>query len=99
VRFAPSTWLLGAACLQACAQPQPPAPPPPQVPASCNAAAAQFAVGHASSEALATQARQRAGAARVRVLPPGIMVTKEYDAGRLNLDVDAGGRVLRAHCG
>jgi hypothetical protein len=88
-----------AAGLQACAQPQPPAPPPPAAPANCNASGAQFAVGHLSSEALATQALQRSGAARVRLLPPGIVITKEYDTGRLNLELDASGRVVRVYCG
>jgi hypothetical protein len=88
-----------ASGLSACAQPQPPAPPPPAVPASCNAAGAQFAVGHMASEALASQAQQRAGAARVRMLPPGTVTTKEYDTGRLNLDLDGSGRIVRAYCG
>jgi hypothetical protein len=92
--------MLAAACgLQACAQPQPPAPPPPAAPPTCNAAGAQFAVGHMSSEALASQAQQRSGAARVRALPPGMVITKEYDAGRLNLELDGSGRVVRVYCG
>jgi hypothetical protein len=87
--------------LQACAQPA--APPPPQRPATpegqCNSAGAEFAIGHVAGEALSSQAAARAGAARVRVLRPGQMVTLEFDASRLNLDVDASGRVIRVRCG
>jgi hypothetical protein len=87
--------------LQACAQPA--APPPPQRPAApegqCNSAGAEFAIGHVAGEALSSQAATRAGASRVRVLRPGQMVTQEFDASRLNLEVDASGRVVRVRCG
>jgi hypothetical protein len=89
------------ALLQACAQPAAvPSPPKPVVPeGQCNSAGAAFAVGHAAGEALVSQAGVRAGAARVRILRPGQMVTQEFDASRLNLEVDAGGRVIRVRCG
>jgi hypothetical protein len=34
-----------------------------------------------------------------RTIRPGQMVTKEYDFERLNLDVDASGRIVAARCG
>ena len=37
--------------------------------------------------------------APVRVLPPGSAVTMDYREDRLNVDLDADGRVLRAYCG
>jgi hypothetical protein len=44
-------------------------------------------------------ARVAAGARMARTIRPGQMVTKEYDAERLNLDVDASGRIVAARCG
>ena len=97
-----SLWAL-AASLGACTQqpPQvPPAPPPPIIaPGQCDASAAQFAVGQTASAQLAADARARAQAERVRLLRPGQVVTMEFDAGRLSLDVDAGERVVSVRCG
>jgi hypothetical protein len=42
---------------------------------------------------------QAAGAQRFRWLRPGEVVTMEYDASRLNLEVDATGKVIRVRCG
>lgn len=91
------------ALLAACAQ-EPPAvpeapPPPVFAPGECDGQAAQFAVGQPYSEALGMQARVRARAERMRTLQPGQVVTMEFDARRLTLDVDAEGRVVRARCG
>ncbi|MDP3822983.1 MAG: I78 family peptidase inhibitor [Burkholderiales bacterium] len=95
--------LLLCAGLGACAQQLPPAaaaPPPPVIaPGQCNEAAAQFAVGKAIDAKLAEELRVRASAQRVRMVRPGQMVTMEYDAGRLTLDIDAAGRVARVRCG
>lgn len=95
--------LLAASALCACAQPPgpaaPPAPPARPAPGQCNADAARFAVGQLASAELAEQARQRAGALRVRVIRPGQMVTMEFDNSRLNLDVDAAGKVTAVRCG
>jgi hypothetical protein len=89
--------------LDACAQQLPPsALPQPPVTASgqqCNESAARFAVGQLADAKLAEEARVRAGAQRVRMVRPGQMVTMEYDAGRLTLDIDAAGRVSGVRCG
>lgn len=89
--------VLLAACAQTAAPPAPPtaAPSPP----TCQAAPGQFAVGQVATPTLVAQAQRRAGAQRVRVLRPGQVVTLEFDAGRLNLDVDAAERVTRVRCG
>ena len=34
-----------------------------------------------------------------RVIRPGQPVTLDYNLQRLNLDIDAGNRITRAHCG
>ncbi|MNR65322.1 Peptidase inhibitor I78 family protein [compost metagenome] len=45
------------------------------------------------------QARQRSGAAMARVLHPGQITTREFNAERLNLEVDATGRIVAVRCG
>jgi hypothetical protein len=87
----------GAALLVACAQPLS-APPPPAA-GSCNAAGAQFAIGQPGSAQLAGRAVQAAGAQRFRWLRPGEVVTMEFDPTRLNLELDASGKVIRVRCG
>lgn len=79
-----------------------PAPPTsqaqsPEVP--CNAQPAQAAVGQSSTASVVESARARSGARMVRILRPGQMVTKEFDTQRLNLEVDANGRILAVRCG
>jgi len=85
--------------LGACAAP--PAPAPAEAPAtgSCDASKAQFALGHEPGLAMQDQARERSGARIVRALRPGQPVTMEYNAERLNLHLDASGRIGRVTCG
>lgn len=93
----------GAILLTACAAPAPtpaPAPAAPPEPVfQCNADGARFAVGQPLSPQLEAAARVRAGAGTVRALKPGEAVTMELNGGRLNLDVDARGRVTDVRCG
>jgi hypothetical protein len=92
--------LLTIAALAACAQPTPaPAPAPPPVAGACNAQAAQFAVGQVATAELGERAMRAAGAQQYRFLRPGQAVTLEFNAGRLNLELDAAGKVLRVRCG
>ena len=95
---------LAGVSLQACAllPSLAPAPSIDAVPAGgavCDAANAQFAVGKTVDQRLGEEARGRAGAAVVRVLRPGQIVTMEFNASRLTLDADAQGVVTRARCG
>lgn len=96
--------LAAAALLAACASPPPPAPidvrpniPPPG--GRCDAAPARSAIGQSSTARNVEAARVAAGARMVRTLRPGQMVTKEFDPERLNLEVDASGRITAARCG
>ncbi|MEO7241377.1 MAG: I78 family peptidase inhibitor [Variovorax sp.] len=66
---------------------------------ACNADGASFAIGQPTSPQLESAAAYRAGALMARSLRPGEMVTKEFDGARLNLDVDARGRVTAVRCG
>ena len=75
----------------------PPAGSPP--PSVCNAQAAQFAVGQNSTASVMESARVRSGAQMARILRPGQIITKEFDAQRLNLEVDGNGRIIAARCG
>ena len=64
----------------------------------CNAQAAQSWVGQTSTAKVVEAARVQSGALMARILRPGQMVTKEYNAQRLNLEVDANGRIVAARC-
>ncbi len=104
-----SAWLLAcsaAMMLPACsATPAVPketlaaAPQPAEAAAGCNARSVQDLVGQYASALIAEGARQRAGAVRVRMIGHDEMVTREYDPGRLNLQLDPQGRVARVYCG
>ena len=95
--------MAAAALLAACASP-PPAPIDvrPNVPPAggrCDAGPAQSAIGQNSTARNVEAARVTAGARMARTIRPGQMVTKEYDFERLNLEVDASGRIVAARCG
>ena len=96
--------LLCVTLLAACASPAPPTPIDvrPNIPphgGRCNAGPAQSVIGQISTARNVEAARVAAGARVARTLRPGQMVTKEYDAERLNLDVDTSGRIVAARCG
>ena len=81
-----------------------PAPAPAPVPAPapavmCNAQPAQSAVGKNSTASVMESARAKSGAQMARILRPGQMVTKEFDAQRINLEVDGNGRIVAVRCG
>lgn len=73
--------------------------PQPRAEQRCDQARAQWAVGKTNTEHNINEARQRAGAYMARVLRPGQVTTREFNAERLNLEVDATGRILAARCG
>lgn len=97
---------LGLVLLAGCGAAPPPratAPPPRSAPAPlpprCNTVQAQFAVGQAVDAALLEKARAAAQADLARAVRPEQVITQEYRAGRLNLHLDANGRVTRVSCG
>lgn len=65
----------------------------------CDAGPAQSAIGKSSTARNVEAARVAAGARMARTIRPGQMVTKEFDAERLNLDVDGSGRIVAVRCG
>ena len=92
--------LATVALLAGCASPGP-ATGPTGVPlgGTCDAAPAQSFVGQNTTAKVMEAARVRSGALMVRVLRPGQMITKEFDAQRLNLEVNAAGRIVAVRCG
>ncbi|MAU95265.1 MAG: proteinase inhibitor I78 [Fulvimarina sp.] len=66
---------------------------------TCNAAAASFLVGELGTTASADQAQQATGAESVRILFPNQPITKEFIAGRLNLETDDANRITSVRCG
>lgn len=67
--------------------------------ATCDAAAAQFALGQSFGPSLERELRTRSGASVVRWLSPGQAVTMEFNPARLNLTLDGRSRITKAACG
>lgn len=85
--------------LAGCAGVGKPAGPPPAARASCDAQAAQFAIGKSFGPELEREVRAKSGASIVRWLSPGQAVTLDFRAERLSLTLDGRGRVVKAACG
>jgi hypothetical protein len=66
---------------------------------SCDASKAQGLIGRAHSEQLDADALRLSGARTLRWIKPGTMVTMDYREDRLNLHLDARGRVTKVACG
>ena len=75
------------------------APVKPRPMQKCDQAGAQWALGKTNTEYNINEARKRAGAHMARVLRPGQPTTREFNVERLNLEVDATGRIIKAFCG
>jgi len=80
------------------------APPPPTfvtVPKeeTCQAAQARYALGQALDPLLLEQMRTRTGSKSARTSAAGAPLPAPADPARLNVDVDAQGRVVAARCG
>lgn len=86
---------LAALALAGCAT----AAPAPLHAGQCRAGDLGDLVGRPADGALGADAMRRSGALRLRWIRPGDMVTMDYSAQRLNVHVDAQGRVERFACG
>lgn len=82
----------------ACAQ-QAPAPAAPPPPGECAAQSAQGLQGRLFNTELQAEAQRLSGARAVRVIRPGQAVTMDFNARRLNIELDASDRVARLRCG
>jgi uncharacterized lipoprotein YajG len=99
-----SATLACLAVLAGCAAPGAPSTgaspmPPPPPGTACNADGARFAIGKAPGASVVEEARQRSGSYMARVLRPNQAVTMEFNAQRLNLELDAAGVIRRVRCG
>lgn len=65
----------------------------------CSAGPAQGLVGKAATREVGTEARRLSGAATMRWIGEGDMVTMDYREDRLNLHLDAKNRVVKITCG
>ena len=65
----------------------------------CHAAPAQGVIGKQGTPSVIVQARVASGAAMARLLHPRQVVTLEFNTERLNLVVDANGRITAVRCG
>jgi len=72
---------------------------PPSAPAGCRAEAAAALIGRPATSELGAEALRLTGARRLRWIRPGDMVTMDYSPERLNLHLDADGKVERLACG
>ena len=82
---------------QEAAQPAPPVPPATAT--ACDDSQAQWAIGKKVTDADVEQARKDSGAESARTLKPNQAVTMEFNANRLNLDLDDAGVVTAIRCG
>jgi hypothetical protein len=75
------------------------APAPPPLAGQCNADALGDLIGRPADSVLGDDAMRRSGALRLRWIRPGDMVTMDYSAQRLNVHLNAQGRVDHFACG
>ncbi len=65
----------------------------------CKAGVAADSIGRKDTPELRAEVARKVGHSRIRWLPPGTIVTQDFRGDRLNVDIDAGGVVVRARCG
>ncbi len=88
--------LLGCAGPASGPAPSPtPAAPPLR---ECNSEPAAALAGRPFDAAVQAEAQRLSGARSVRVIRPGQAVTMDFNAYRLNIELDGGGRVVRLRC-
>ena len=66
---------------------------------TCKAEPARSLVGRLATSDLGAEALRLTGARTIRWIRPGDAVTMDYREDRLNIDLDASGRVAAIRCG
>jgi hypothetical protein len=66
---------------------------------TCNADAAQWAIGRQATTDVVARVRSDSHSRVVRILHPGQMVTMEFSAERVDIRVDAHDAILAVTCG
>lgn len=99
-RFALRSTIACTLLLSACMTSAPPMGGPlPPMEDRCNAELAKSAIGKAATAQVVEHARIDARADLARVLQPGQVVTMEFRAGRLNVDVNDRNAIVGLRCG
>ena len=86
--------MMGPGCLT-----PPEEEPPVHGEGRCDAGRAQSLLGRTRSAEVEAEALRLTGAATMRWLEPGAIVTQDYREDRLNIHVDAKDRIVRFNCG
>lgn len=95
IRFAPIALLALAACTQTPA----PATADPASGAQCDATPVQDRIGRTGDPATVESAKAASGARTVRRYESGSALTMDFRPDRLNVEVDAGGKIVKLTCG
>ncbi|NIJ18393.1 hypothetical protein FHS95_000062 [Sphingomonas naasensis] len=82
----------------ACQQNPAPEPTPPP-PGKCVADGLGGFTGKTRSDALEKEALRLSGSTSARWISPGMAVTMDFREDRLNFELDAQGKIVRAFCG
>ena len=85
--------------LMACAQPEVSKPDDLSAGEPCDPAIFADYIGREATQELGAEMQQLAAAQIVRWINPDTMVTMDYRPNRLNIYLDAEGRIERASCG
>jgi hypothetical protein len=73
--------------------------PPPPVPMVCNAAPAQYHVGHDATQSMGEAILKDAGARTLRWGPPNAAWTMDYRQDRVNVQYDENMKIVKITCG
>ena len=100
-RFTGAALLLLAAACTMTAEGEPPASGSgePAAGRDCNTDGLQDLVGRPATAELGAEALRRSHSRTIRWIRPGDAVTMDYSPQRLNINLDAQGRVERFNCG
>lgn len=66
---------------------------------ACNAASAQYHIGHDATQAMGTAVLKDSGARSLRWGPPNSAWTMDYRGDRVNVRYDAGMKITEVTCG
>ncbi|PNU05070.1 I78 family peptidase inhibitor [Novosphingobium guangzhouense] len=89
--------LMLAACNGQASPEKAPAPVAENAP-TCGADQFASYIGQQATDATIAAIQSKRGDAPIRVIRPGMAVTMDYRAERLNVDVDGSGTIKRFHC-
>ena len=99
IRFAAPLIALAVIGCTSDARPETAVPAPEAPGVECNSNGLDSLIGKTKSAATTAAAKKLSGANMVRYLTPGMMVTMEFRADRLNLHLGTDGKIGSARCG